>query len=439
MLDFRKVGADLEHFQVQLARRPGFDAALINRVQDLWQARASVIQETQQAQQRRNELNKDMKRVMREGSDEEKSTARTEAKAVSERVKALEAQTKEVEGQLEALMLEIPNVPHPSVPEGAGEEENVEVRRWGRAPTFDFEPLDHMSIGVDHLGLLDFEAAARLTGSRFVVQFGPLARLERALTALFIDTHVSEHGYTEVAVPYLVNRESLTGTGQLPKFEGDLFKVPFSDDRDYFLIPTAEVPVTNLYRDTILTPDDGPLPHAFACYTACFRSEAGAAGKDTRGMIRQHQFNKVEMVRFVEPETSYDELEVLVRHAEAVLEKLGLHYRTVLLCTGDLSANAAKCFDVEVWLPGQGRFREIFSCSNFEDFQARRARIRYKTEKKGKAKLLHTLNGSGLAVGRTLIAILENYQDADGGVRIPDALRPYMGGVERIEPRDPRR
>jgi seryl-tRNA synthetase len=253
-----------------------------------------------------------------------------------------------------------------------------------------------------------------------------------------LDVHTGEHGYREVAVPYLVNRDALTGTGQLPKFEADLFKVPHTEATDLFLVPTAEVPVTNLYLDTILGPEDGALPHAFTCHTACFRSEAGSAGKDTRGMIRQHQFNKVELVRFVEPENSYDELETLLSHAEAILQKLGLHYRVMLLCAGDMSANAAKCYDLEVWLPGQDRFREISSCSNFEDFQARRAKIRFKKDKKDKARLVHTLNGSALAVGRTLIAILEQYQEADGGIRVPAALVPYMGGLERIEPLRPR-
>ena len=254
--------------------------------------------------------------------------------------------------------------------------------------------------------------------------------MERALAALMLDTHVEEHGYREVSVPFLVNGDSLTGTGQLPKFEEDQFRVPFADSTDYWLIPTAEVPVTNLYRGQILEPGDGPLPHAYCSHTACFRKEAGAAGRDTRGMIRLHQFNKVELVRFVEPESSYDELERLVGHAERILQKLELHYRVVLLCTGDMSANAAKCYDLEVWLPGQASFREISSCSNFEDFQARRARIRYRKEKKGKPRLLHTLNGSGLAVGRTLVAVLEQHQQADGSVRIPEALRPYMGGLE---------
>ena len=435
MLDFRAVGADIDGYRARLSRRPGFDAGLIERVKTLWASRASAIHETQSAQQQRNTLNASMKTVMKSGTDEEKAAARTEAKALSDRVKALEVKTKEGEAELEALMLEIPNTPHESVPDGADEEANAFVRAWGEQPTFDFAPRDHYEIGVDKLGLLDFERAAKLTGARFLVQYDQAAQLERALATFMIDTHVREHGYREVAVPFMVNRDSLTGTGQLPKFEADLFKVPFSENADYFLIPTAEVPVTNLYRDSILMPDDGPLPHAYVCHTPCFRSEAGSGGKDTKGMIRLHMFNKVELVRFVEPDQSYDELEKLTGHAEAILQKLGLHYRVVALCAGDLSANAAKCYDLEVWLPSQDKFREVSSCSNFEDFQARRAKIRFKTEKKGKAKLLHTLNGSALAVGRTMVAIMEQFQEADGSVRIPEVLRPYMNGLERLEPR----
>ena len=430
MLDFRKVGDELEQHRTALARRPGFDAKLIDRVKELWEARAAAIHETQGAQERRNALNNDMKRIMREGGDEEKARAREEARAVSERVKSLEARTKEIEDALETLMLEIPNVPHPSVPTGADESANVVVRTWGDKPAFDFEPKEHDEIGLA-LGLLDFDAAARVAGARFVVEYGALAKMERALAAFMIDVHVAESGYREVAVPYMVNRDALIGTGQLPKFESDLFKVPYSETTDYFLVPTAEVPVTNLYRGTII---EAPLPIALCCHTPCFRSEAGAAGKDTRGMIRMHQFHKVELVRFVEPETSYDEHEKLVAHAEAVLQKLGLHYRVVVLSSGDLSASAAKCYDLEVWLPGADRYREISSCSNFEDYQARRARIRYKRDKKDKARLVHTLNGSGLPTGRTLIAILEQYQQRDGSVIIPEALRPYMQ-MERIEAR----
>ncbi|MBI2374403.1 MAG: serine--tRNA ligase [Deltaproteobacteria bacterium] len=435
MLDFRQVGAQLEDYRARLSRRSGFDGAVLDRVRSLWEERSAAIQESQKAQEERNRLNDSMKSVMKSGTAEEKERARAEGKAVSERVKVLEAKTKEAEAALEALMLEIPNAPHATVPDGASAEQNIVVRTFGDKPTFDFTPRPHDELGVEKLGVLDFTRAGKLSGSRFVVEYGAAAQLERALTSFMLDTHVREHGYREVSVPFLVNRATMTGTGQLPKFEADLFKVAAADGTDLFLIPTAEVPVTNLYADSILGPEDGPLPHAYCCGTACFRSEAGAAGRDTRGMIRQHQFNKVELVRFVEPETSYDELEKLVAHAEAILQKLGLHYRVVSLCAGDLGANAAKCYDLEVWLPGQDQYREISSCSNFEDFQARRAKIRYKSEAQGKARLVHTLNGSGLAVGRTLIAIFEQYQDADGGVRVPEALRPYMGGLVRIEPR----
>lgn len=435
MLDFRQVGADLDAFRRRLARRPGFDTKLLDRVRTSWEERSAAIREKQELETRRNEGNAAMQRVMKSGTNEEKVKAREEAKELSNRIKALDQTVSEVEARLEALMLDIPNTPHDSVPDGADADANVVVREWGKKPTFDFRPRDHVDLGVDRLGLLDFERAAKIAGARFVIEYGALAQMERALTALMIDVHTGEHGYREVAVPYLANTAALTGTGQLPKFETDQFKVPFSENVDYYLVPTAEVPVTNLHMDEILEPDDGPLPRAYCCYTACFRKEAGAAGRDTRGIIRVHQFNKVELVRFVEPETSYEEHERLVGHAEAILQRLGLHYRVVLLCAGDMSANAAKCYDLEVWLPGQDRYREISSCSNFEDFQARRARIRYRKEKKGKAQLLHTLNGSGLAVGRTLVAILEQYQRPDGGIRIPEALVPYMGGRTTIEPK----
>ncbi|MFO0722571.1 MAG: serine--tRNA ligase [Myxococcota bacterium] len=438
MLDFRLVGADLEGYRKRLTRRPSFDAKLIDKVASLYGERTSVLHKTQALQEERNAHSKAMPEIMKSGTPEAKEAARTKGKELSDGVKALEQRTKEVEEALEALMLDIPNVPHETVPDGKDEHDNKVVRTFGSAKNYDFKPRDHVELGADVLKILDFERAAKIAGTRFVVEYDEAARLERALISFMLDTHVREHGYREVSVPYLLNRTALTGTGQLPKFETDLFKVPYTENVDYFLVPTAEVPVTNLYNDTILNPEDGPLPHAYACYTACFRSEAGAAGKDTRGMIRQHQFNKVELVRFCEPEKSYEEHEKLVEHAENILKKLGLHFRTVLLCAGDLGANAAKCYDLEVWLPGQSAFREISSCSNFEDFQARRAKIRYKKDKTAKAQLLHTLNGSGLAVGRTLVAILEQNQDKDGGVTIPERLVPYMGGQERILPRSAR-
>ena len=429
MLDFRDVGADLERYRTALGRRPGFDGALLDRVKALWTARSEAIGRTQRLQEEKNTQGKAMKALFKSGTDEEKEAARVAQRELSLAIKDADAAVTEVDGQLEALMLEIPNVPHTSVPEGADEQDNLPVRMWGQKRELDFKPKDHVEIG-EGLGMFDFERAAKVAGARFAVEYDGLAHMERALAAMMLDTHVTEHGYREVAVPFLVNSAALTGTGQLPKFEDDQFRVPFSESTDYWLIPTAEVPVTNLYQDQILGPDDAPLPHAYCCHTPCFRKEAGSAGRDTRGLIRLHQFNKVEMVRFESPDRSYEALEELLRHAERILQKLELHYRVVLLCTGDMSANAAKCYDIEVWLPGQNQYREISSCSNFEDFQARRARIRFRSEKKAKPKLVHTLNGSGVAIGRALVAVLEQHQRADGSVVIPEALRPYMGGKE---------
>ncbi len=324
----------------------------------------------------------------------------------------------------------IPNLPDDSVPVGKHADDNVEVRRWGTPPQFDFTPKPHWELG-EELGILDLERAAKITGARFAVYWDLGAKLERALINFMLDLHTREHGYTEVLPPFMVNAESMYGTGQLPKFEADLFKVPFNE-KNFYLIPTAEVPVTNLYRDETL--DGARLPISLTAYTPCFRSEAGSYGKDVRGIIRQHQFQKVELVKFTKPEQSYEEHEKLTRNAEEVLQKLGLHYRTVVLCTGDLGFSSAKTYDIEVWLPGQGLFREISSCSNFEAFQARRANIRYRPEGARKSELVHTLNGSGLAVGRTWVAIVENYQQADGSVLIPEVLRPYVG-TDRITPR----
>jgi seryl-tRNA synthetase len=434
MLDFREVADDVERFRAGLSRRPGFDGALLHRVLSLYQTRSGILQETQAQQAEKNRQNQEMGRIFKTGSDQEKTKAREDQKTLSQSIKLLENRSEQVERELLELMREIPNLPSDSVPDGATENDNLEVRTWGEKPIFDFVPKDHVAIGVDSLGLLDFERAAKMTGARFSVSYGPLAKLERALAAMMIDTHVEEHGYREVSVPLLVNTDSLLGTGQLPKFESDLFKVPHTDNVDFWLIPTAEVPVTNLYRDTIIEPKDGPLPHAYCALTPCFRSEAGAAGRDTHGLIRQHQFHKVEMVRFVEPEASYDELERMVAHAERILQKLELHYRVVLLCAGDLGANAAKCYDLEVWLPGQNRYREISSCSNFEAFQARRARIRYRPAAGDAPRLVHTLNGSGLAIGRTIVALLEQHQQPDGSVRLPEAVRPYMGNMLSLDP-----
>jgi seryl-tRNA synthetase len=349
-----------------------------------------------------------------------------EGEEVSEAIRKSEAPLTEIEARFEQFMLTLPNLPHPSVKVGKNETDNREVRRWGEPPRFDFEPKNHWDIG-EELGILDFARAAKITGARFTVYRGAAARLERALINFMLDLHTGENGYKEILPPVLVNRAALVGTGQLPKFEEDLFHLA---PGDYFLIPTAEVPLTNLHRDEMLEREE--LPIKYVAYTPCFRSEAGSYGKDVRGLIRQHQFNKVEMVKFAEPETSYDELENMVQNAEEVLKRLKLPYRVVELCTGDMGFASAKTYDLQVWLPGQGAYREISSCSNCEDFQARRANIRYRKEKKGRPLFVHTLNGSGLAVGRTLVAVLENYQQKDGSVVVPEVLKPYMSGLERI-------
>ena len=338
----------------------------------------------------------------------------------------LEDELKSVEPRINDCLLMIPNLPHESVPAGHGSDDNPETRRWGTPPVFSFQPKPHWELGTQ-LQILDFDRGAKITGARFTLYRGAGALLERSLINFMLDLHTTQHSYTEILPPFMVNRQTMTGTGQLPKFEEDLFKI---EGMDYFLIPTAEVPVTNIHQHEIL--DEGELPVCYTAYTPCFRKEAGSYGQDTRGLIRQHQFNKVELVKFTTPETSYDELESLLRNAEEVLKRLGLHYRVVTLCTGDLGFSSAKTYDIEVWLPGQGLFREISSCSNFEDFQARRASIRYRKSENKKIEFVHTLNGSGLAVGRTLVAILENYQQEDGTIIVPEALRPYMGGLEKI-------
>ena len=434
MLDFRQVGEDLEGFRQGLARRPGFDARVLDRVKTLYEERSQSLTRTQELQAEKNRQNKSMGQIFKSGTAEEKERARAEQKALSNQIREMEEAAARLEAELEELMLGIPNVPHPATPDGAEEKDNQIVRHWGEKPAFDFEPKDHVALGEEGWGQLDLDRATKITGSRFAVMYDDLARLERALAHFMLDVHVREHGYREVSVPFLVNSQSLLGTGQLPKFEEDQFRVPFNENVDYWLIPTAEVPLTNLFADAIIEAKDVPLPHGVCAWTPCFRKEAGSAGRDTRGIMRHHQFHKVEMVRFVEPETSYDEHEKLVRHAEAILQKLELHYRVSLLCAGDLSANASKCYDLEVWLPGEDRYREISSCSNFEDYQARRAKIRYRKEPKGKPRLVHTLNGSGLAVGRTIIALLEQHQTKDGQMRVPEALRPYLGGREVLGP-----
>jgi seryl-tRNA synthetase len=365
----------------------------------------------------------------RKKEEQDASELISEMKKVSQEMKDLDAIVQEKEKALQDFLLMVPNLPHESVPKGTDSSENTEVRRWGEIPKFDFEPKPHWDLG-EELGILDFKCGAKIAGARFTLYWDLGAKLERALINFMLDLHTREHGYCEVLPPFMVNRVTMTGTGQLPKFEEELFKV---EGTDYFLIPTAEVPVTNIHQDEVLEEDT--LPRYYTAYTPCFRKEAGSYGKDTRGLIRQHQFNKVELVKFTRPENSYGELEKLLSDAEEVLKRLKLPYRVVNLCAGDLGFSASKTYDIEVWLPGQNTFKEISSCSNFEDFQARRAKIRYRISGKSKTEYVHTLNGSGLAVGRTLVAILENYQQADGSVAIPEVLRPYLYGVERIEKR----
>ena len=388
-------------------------------------ARRRVLPEVEGLKRDQNMAGESVARAKKAGEDP--SAIFAENKARGARIKALEVELAEIDAKRDALLLTFPNLPHESVPAGASPSDNVEVRRWGTPPTFTFTPKPHWDLGAA-LGILDFERATRMAGARFAVLMGAGAQLSRALINFMLEVHATDHGYTEVEPPFMVNRDALTGTGQLPKFEQDLFRI--AGDWDLFLIPTAEVPVTNLHREEIL--DGRLLPLKYTAYTPCFRSEAGSYGADVRGLIRQHQFDKVELVKFTTPEQSYDELEKLTRDAEAILERLGLPYRRMLLCTGDMGFGASKTFDIEVWLPSQNSFREISSCSNTESFQARRAQIRYRAEGTGKAQLVHTLNGSGLAVGRTLIAILENYQQEDGSVVVPEALRPYMRGRDVI-------
>jgi seryl-tRNA synthetase len=382
----------------------------------------------EELQHKINVVSKNIGQLKRE--NKEASALQEEMKDVSAKIKELKKKKMEVDGSIQEILLRIPNIPHHSVPDGGGEEDNLEIKKWGTPPEFDFSPKPHWDIG-ESLDILDFKRGVKLTGARFTLYKGLGARLERALINFMLDIHTNEKRYQEVLPPFMVNRTTMTGTGQLPKFEEDLFHVPKDNNEVYFLIPTAEVPLTNIYSQEIL--DAGQLPVYFTAFTPCFRKEAGSYGKDTRGLIRQHQFNKVELVKLVEPENSYQELEGLLEDAEEVLKRLGLHYRVVVLCKGDIGFSASKTYDIEVWMPGQNAYREISSCSNFEEFQARRASIRYRPAPRSKPEFVHTLNGSGLAVGRTLVAILENYQQRDGSVIIPDALRPYLGGVEKIE------
>ncbi|WP_346206639.1 serine--tRNA ligase [Caldifermentibacillus hisashii] len=424
MFNIKLLRENFEEVKAKLQHR-GEDLGDLEKFGELDQKRRTLIVETEQLKKKRKDVSAQIAVLKKENKDAEDLVV--EMREVGDQIKELDEELRVIEEELNALLLSIPNLPHETVPIGDTEDDNVEIRKWGELPQFDFEPKPHWDVATE-LGIIDFERAAKVTGSRFVFYKGLGAKLERALMSFMLDLHTEQHGYTEMLPPYLVNRASLTGTGQLPKFEEDVFLV---EKEDYFLIPTAEVPVTNYYRDEILSAKD--LPAKFAAYSACFRSEAGSAGRDTRGLIRQHQFNKVELVKFVKPEDSYDELEKLTNDAEKVLQLLGLPYRVVAICTGDLGFTAAKKYDLEVWLPSYNTYREISSCSNFEDFQARRANIRFRREPKAKPEFVHTLNGSGLAIGRTVAAILENYQQKDGRVRIPEALRPYMGGKEYIE------
>jgi seryl-tRNA synthetase len=426
MLDLKFVRENLSLVEEKLRLR-GMDPAQV--LKDFHQVdveRRQAITEAETMKARRNRASEDIAKLKKSGQDASGQIAET--KELREQIQQREKAAEELEAKLQDILSGIPNLPHESVPAGKSAEDNVEVRRWGTPPKFDFTPKPHWELG-EQLGVLDFERATKLSGARFAVYWDLGARLERSLANFMLDLHTREHGYTEVLPPYLVNSESMYGTGQLPKFASDLFRVPHGE-KDLWLIPTAEVPVTNLYRDEVL--DSSRLPISLTAHTSCFRSEAGSYGKDVRGIIRQHQFQKVELVKFARPDTSCEQLEKLTHDAEEVLQKLGLHYRVVALSTADMGFASAKTYDIEVWLPGQGLFREISSCSNFESFQARRANIRYRPEGKNKTELVHTLNGSGLAVGRTWVAIMENFQQADGSVLLPEVLRPAMG-TDRIQ------
>jgi seryl-tRNA synthetase len=422
MLDVKFLRQNVDFVKRRIAER-GQDIDL-NAFVDLDAKRRDILQEVEALRNERNAVSKQVGE--RKKRKEDAQDLISKMGTVSTRIKELEDGLKETEDNLHSLLLTIPNLPHESVACGTSSEDNPVVRIWGEKPNFDFSPKPHWEIGED-LNILDFARGAKITGARFTLYRGAGAMLERAIINFMLDLHVMEHGYTEILPPFMANRDSMTGTGQLPKFAEDLFKI---ENLEYYLIPTAEVPVTNIHREEVL--EESALPVYYVAYSPCFRAEAGSYGKDTRGLIRQHQFNKVEMVKFTTPETSYDELEKLTLNAEEVLKRLNIPYRTVSLCTGDLGFSSAKTYDVEAWLPGQDTYREISSCSNFEDFQARRASIRFRREATGKLEFVHTLNGSGLAAGRTLVAVLENYQQADGSVIIPDALRPYMKGMERI-------
>ncbi len=422
MLDIKRIRSNPEELRTAMANR-GQEVNL-EEFLGLDEKRRSILMEAEQLKNKRNTVSQEIARIKKAKQDA--GPLMNEMKSVSQHIKELDEQVREIDERLEEILLTIPNIPHESVPVGMNDEDNQEVRRWGEPREFSYSPKAHWDIGED-LGILDFATAGKVTGARFTFYRGLGARLERALISFMLDVHTGENGYVEVLPPYMVHRKSMIGTGQLPKFEEDAFKVASTE---YFLIPTAEVPVTNMYREEILDGDQLPIYHC--AYSACFRAEAGSAGRDTRGLIRQHQFNKVELVKFTRPEDSYEELEKLTKDAELILQKLGLPYRVSLLCTGDLGFSSAKTYDLEVWMPSYGRYVEISSCSNFEDFQARRANIKYRPGPREKAQFLHTLNGSGVAIGRTVAAILENYQQEDGSVLIPKVLVPYMG-VEVIQ------
>ena len=424
MLDPQLLRKDPDRVKRELARRRiDLDVATLARLED---ERKAVQTATETLQAERNRRSKEIGKAKAQGEDIE--PLRAEVASLGEQLKAQQDELEKVRAELEAFSLDLPNIPHSDVPDGTEEDDNVEVRRWGEPREFDFEVRDHVELG-ERLRGIDFDVATKIASARFAVLSGALAHMQRALIQFMLDTHTREHGYREVYVPFLVNARTMQGTGQLPKFKEDLFEIP---EQGFFLIPTAEVPVTNLAQDTIL--DDQQMPARYVCHSPCFRSEAGSYGKDTRGMIRQHQFEKVELVQLVRPQDSFDVLEQLTEHAETILQRLELPYRVVTLCTGDLGFSAAKTYDLEVWLPAQQRYREISSCSNFEDFQARRIKARWRNPDTGKPELLHTLNGSGVAVGRALIAVIENFQQADGSIEIPAVLQPYMGGAKAITP-----
>lgn len=429
MLDLGFVRDNLPQIEDMLRRRGMNPDDVLKGFCNVDSQRRQAITSAETLKAERNRLTEQIAALKKSGQDAGSLIAQT--KDMRLQIQELENAAAEYDANLKDILVGIPNIPHASVPVGKGSEDNVEVRRWGTPPNFDFKPRPHWELG-EQLGILDMQRAVKLSGARFAVYWDAGARLERALANFMLDVHTREHGYNEVLPPYLVNSESMYGTGQLPKFASDLFRVPHGE-KDLWLVPTAEVPVTNLFRDEVL--DAARLPVSLTAYTPCFRSEAGSYGKDVRGIIRQHQFQKVELVKFANPEDSYQQLEKLTHDAEDILQKLGLHYRVVTLCTADMGFSAAKTYDLEVWLPGQQLFREISSCSNFESFQARRANIRVRGDGKSKPSFLHTLNGSGLAVGRTWLAVLENYQQSDGSVTVPDALRPYMG-TDRILPRN---